>query len=159
MLMFDWDGWTEWTPLTALDLSTDRSPVPKKPGAYVVATDRPVSRAVGTDTEGFLDVGESGKLRDRLWGFQECVTNRGAEWHRAGWRFAFFRFERHFPVSSLRVRWRATDTKSEAYRLEGQLLLVYLTRHGELPPLNYKFNWDSFEELGWNIFDEPATDK
>jgi hypothetical protein len=114
-----------------------------------------VNRAIGTDTEGFLDVGESRSLQDRLWGFLRCVTRRGEEWHRAGWRFAFFRFERHFPVSSLRVRWLATETKAEAYNVEGRLLLAYLVRHCELPPLNYKFNWKPIEDLGWNIFDTP----
>jgi hypothetical protein len=82
---------------------------------------------------------------------------RGTEWHRAGWRFAFFRFDRHFPVSSLRVRWVATGTKAKAYKVEGHLLLTYLLRHGELPPLNYKFNWKAFEEIGWNVFDDVAV--
>src|SRR3954447_10165181 len=107
---FEWTGWTDWTALVGLDLSS----VPEGPGAYVVATNRAVNRAIGTDPEGFLDVGESGRLRDRLWGFQQCVISRGAEWHRAGWRFAFFRFERHFPLVSLRVRWVATETKADA---------------------------------------------
>jgi hypothetical protein len=154
MFAFDWTGWTNWTPLVGLDVSN----VPEGPGAYVVATDRPINRAVGVDPEGFLDVGESGKLSNRLWGFRECITVRGAGWHSAGWRFAFFRFDRHFPIASLRVRWAATRTKAKAYRAEGQLLLSYLLRHGELPPLNYKFNWQSFEELGWNVFDDLTAD-
>ena len=78
----------------------------------------------------------------------------------AGWRFAFFRFERQFPLLSLRVRWLSAETKAMAYRAEGSVLLTYLRRHCELPPLNYKFNWDVFEELGWRIFDDqPANAK
>jgi hypothetical protein len=155
MFEFDWTGWTEWTPLIGLDLGT----VPQGPGAYVIASNRPINRAVGVDPDGFLDVGESGRLSDRLWGFRQCVTVRGTEWHRAGWRFAFFRFERHFPVDTLRLRWVAADSKADAYRAEGRVLLAYLMRHGELPPLNYKFNWQAFEELGWNVFDDvsPTT--
>src|SRR5262249_46633196 len=155
MFEFDWTGWTEWTTLIDLDLAT----VPQGPGTSVIATDRPINRAVGTDPEGFLDVGESGRLSDRLWGFRQCVTVPGAEWHSARWRFAFFRFGRHFPVSTLRVRWVATEAKAQAYRVEGRLLLAYLLCHGELPPLNYKFNWDAFEELGWNVFDDSASEE
>jgi len=152
MLIFDWTGWTKWAPLVDLDLAT----VPNTPGAYVIATDRPISRAVGVDQEGFLTVGESGKLSDRLWGFRECVTKPGAKWHSAGWRFAYFKFQRHFPVASLRVRWAALDTKAAAYSAEGTLLLAYLREHGELPPLNYKFNWQALEGSPCSIIDgEP----
>jgi hypothetical protein len=154
MLEHDWSGWTEWRALSTLDISA----VPDAPGAYVIATDRPVNRAVGTDPNGFLDIGEPGSLRYRLRGFYRCITKRGEEGHMAGWRFAFFRFERRFPLGSLRVRWRATDDKEEAYRAEGHLLLAYLREHCELPPLNYKFNWKAFAELGWHIFDDLAVD-
>jgi hypothetical protein len=75
----------------------------------------------------------------------------------AGWRFAFFRFERQFPHTGLRVRWRAAATKQEAYAAEGQVLLGYLRRHCELPPLNYKFNWQTFETHGWDILDQDAV--
>jgi hypothetical protein len=75
----------------------------------------------------------------------------------AGWRFAFFWFEQQFPLSTLRVRWRATANKQEAYAAEGQVLLNYLRRHCELPPLNYKFNWHMFEFHGWDILDQEAV--
>jgi hypothetical protein len=48
---FDWTGWTDWVPLIDLDLSS----VSEGPGAYVIATDRSIHRAVGTDHDGFLD--------------------------------------------------------------------------------------------------------
>ena len=70
----------------------------------------------------------------------------------AGWRFAFFRFEREFPLSDLRVCWLATTTK-EAYAAEGRVLLAYLQKHYELPPLNYKFNRQVFKDAGWGILD------
>ena len=76
----------------------------------------------------------------------------------AGWRFAFFYFERRFPIESLRVRWFSAGTKKEAHRAESQLLLTYLRYHCELPPLNYKFNWRLFEELGWKILDDVPSD-
>jgi len=149
MIEYDWTKWTPWTELLRLDLAG----VPNAPGAYVIAAGRSIARAVGTDDEGFLDIGESGKLQDRLWGFRECVTVPKTEWHRAGWRFAFFGFDKHFPVPSLRVRWIGTGTKAEAVRVEGQVMLAYLRRHCELPPLNYQFNWAPFEEDGWDLLE------
>jgi hypothetical protein len=134
--------------------------VPNVPGAYVIAASQPINRAVGTDPEGYLDVGESDNLNKRLYTFHRCAGERGITGHMAGWRFAFFRFERKFPHTKLRVRWRATATKEEAYAAEGQVLLGYLRRHCELPPLNYKFNWDMFEKHGWDILEEkpvPST--
>lgn len=131
----------------------DWSAAPVGPGAYIVATNRPITRAIGTDPEGYLDVGESDCLSSRLRSFQKCALSRGTTGHMAAWRYAFFRFERQFPFESLRVRWRGAATKQEAYKVEGQVLLAYLQRHCELPPLNYKFNWQVFEELGWDILD------
>ena len=156
MLDFDWRDWTGWTPLVGLDFSV----VTRTAGAYVIATDRPVNRAIDTDEEGFLDIGESEMLRSRLQSFVRCASTRGKEGHMAGWRYAFFRFDQRFPLRTLRIRWVARASKVEAYRAEGRLLLAYLRRHAELPPLNYKFNWDAFEELGWDHLDpaEAVTD-
>ena len=76
----------------------------------------------------------------------------------AGWRYAFFHFADHYPLpdtsDSLLV---AAATKEDAYRHEGQILLVYLRRHAELPPLNYKFNWALSKELGWHILDKDIS--
>ena len=157
MLEFDWSGWTKWTALSTLDFSS----VPKTSGAYVIAAGRPVNRAVGTDPDGFLDVGEVGEsisLRGRLKGFSECIKNRHMEGHAAGWRFAFYYFDRHFPLSTLRARWLATKSKDEALMAEGFLLLAYLRQHCELPPLNNRENWKVFKELGWHILDESTAD-
>jgi hypothetical protein len=66
MTDYDWTGWTDWTPLSTLDFKT----VPADPGAYVVATDKPICRAIGTDLLGFLDVGETDGLRKRLKDFK-----------------------------------------------------------------------------------------
>ena len=149
----DWALWTDWQAFDALDWSL----VPKGPGAYVIAASQPINRAVNTDLDGYLDVGESNNLANRLRGFLRCATQRGTTRHMAGWRFAFFRFERQFPHAGLRVRWRATASKQEAYAAEGQVLLGYLRRHCELPPLNYKFNWQMFELHGWDILDGDAV--
>ncbi len=137
----DWSLWTGWHNLTGIDWDT----VPAQCGAYIVASARPISRAVGIDQEGFLDVGESVDLAERLRAFNRCATNPGKTGHMAGWRFAHLRLSRHFPIEQLRVRWRTVATKDDAYSLEGEILRAYVTQHGELPPLNYKFNWDHID--------------
>lgn len=73
----------------------------------------------------------------------------------AGWRYAFFRFEWQFPLVTLRVRWTEADDKEAAYLAEGRLMLEYLQRHAELPPLNYSFNCKVFERSGWDVLDDP----
>jgi hypothetical protein len=125
----DWSLWTAWTPLDPLEWSS----MPTGPGAYIIAAPQPITRAVGTDLHGYLDVGESAILNTRLWGFRRCATQRGTTGHMAGWRYAFFHFDRQFPFTTLRVRWRKTITKEEAYAAEGQVLLGYLRRHCEPP--------------------------
>lgn len=151
----DWTGWSEWVKLETLEWSA----VPQDPGAYIIAVTRPINRAVGIDPDGFLDVGETDGLRARLRSFRRCASQRGCEGHMAGWRFAFFRFGRTFPLSTLRVRWLVTITKEEAYAAEGQILLAYLRQHYELPPLNYKFNRQVFKDAGWDILDDDEVDE
>jgi hypothetical protein len=137
---YDWSGWTKWHNLLKLDFSG----VKAGPGAYVISAGQRIGRSVGIDPDGFLDIGESGALRNRIGRFLACSGTSGQTGHMAGWRYYFFGFDRHFVPSSLRVRWIVTDTKAQAYAIEGQTLLTYLRNHFELPPLNYKFNWSSF---------------
>jgi hypothetical protein len=150
---YDWSGWTTWRPL----VDVEQFPVPVGPGAYVVATRSSLTRAVGADPEGFLTIGESDNLRTRVRSFLRCARDRSERGHMAGWRYAFFHFAKHFPLQSLSVRWQETKTKDEAYEREGLLMLTYLHRHSELPPLNYKFNWSPFERQGWDLLDRFAT--
>ncbi len=97
---YDWNGWTDWMHFYTLDLKT----VPNQAGAYVLSTTRPINRAIKTDPMGILDIGETGKgsetLRKRVTNLRRCMTQRGSRGHMAGWRFAFFRFERHFSHDS-----------------------------------------------------------
>ena len=67
---FDWSSWTDWTNLSSLDMKT----VPAGPGAYILATDRPINRAVETNPLGILDTGESKGLRQRPNNFKRCAT-------------------------------------------------------------------------------------
>ncbi|MCK4340635.1 MAG: hypothetical protein KAY37_02785 [Phycisphaerae bacterium] len=147
----DWAEWEQWTNFKSLSFST----VPTGAGAYVIATDRPLQRAVGTDADGIIDVGQSAHLRQRLRAFRSCATNRYREGHMAGWRFGVFRLAHHFPLDTLLVRWKATRDADEARGVEADLMFQYFRCHTELPPLNYSFTWANNIDL--KIFDDEAV--
>jgi hypothetical protein len=132
--------WSRWRQLDTLDISS----VPKRSGVYEVAAGRLIRRAIGKDENGTLTIGESDSLRKRLSDFRRCARGGGEVGHMAGWRYSFLEFTKHYPVQQLRVRWKDTRTKARAYDEEGRLLREYLSRHAELPPLNYKFNWSRY---------------
>ena len=140
MAEYDWTDWTDWEGLTELDLQS----LSTGPGAYVLSTGSPLHRAVGTDEQGILDIGESAGLRGRIQSFLSCAQNYGNEGHMAGWRYSFFRFSRHFALEDLRIRWVGVESKKIAREIEGRVMVAYLANHAELPPLNYSFNWSPF---------------
>lgn len=150
MKKYDWSGWTGWENLLEVDLKR----VTTGPGAYVIATDRLLRRAVGEDELGILDIGETGALRNRFRKFLLCSGTQRERGHMAGWRYCFFCLDRHFKRSRLRVRWIDADAKVAAHAIEGQVLLTYLRNHSELPPLNYKFNWSSFGDREYGCIDD-----
>jgi hypothetical protein len=132
--------WSAWANLASLDASK----VPRSPGVYLVAAERAIPRAIGVDVHGILTIGESDSLRGRLDSFRRCARGGGAVGHMAGWRYSFLEYGKHYPVDKLKVRWKTANTKTKAYGEEGNLLLAYLAKHSELPPLNYKFNWSHY---------------
>jgi len=66
----------------------------------------------------------------------------------AGWRLGTLRLLKRLGVAAedLLVDWHEVADKDEAYEWEGWLLRTYFQIFGELPPLNYKFNWSAFSE-------------
>lgn len=141
-MIYDSDDWSSWA-----SLPTAIADIPDVAGAYVVrCRGITINRAVGSDEDGVLDIGESAYLQSRLDSFWRCAREPGREGHMAGWRYAHFRFNEKFPLDSLQVKWCRTADKNEAAKLEAALFQVYLDRHKELPPLNYKFNWALWEE-------------
>jgi hypothetical protein len=101
-----------------------------------------ISRAVGRDREGVLDIGKSVHLRRRLAAFFRCVTAKKARHgHMAGWRYKDLGLHRQYPPERLEVCWCTAEDEDEALRLEADALEEYARKHGELPPLNYGGNW------------------
>ncbi|MCR9300237.1 hypothetical protein NB466_15340 [Vibrio fluvialis] len=133
----DWSDWTDWVLLSSVDINS----IPKGPGVYIIASEKELSRAVGVDEHGILDIGESERLNLRVRAFISCATGTRQKGHMAGWRYRNFNFEDVFPIDTLYVCWKSCNTKEDAYTLEGKLLNEYVRQHYELPPLNYKFNW------------------
>lgn len=144
------DKWTHWAPLSEDTLRT----VPSQAGAYVVGLPpsrlekEGLGRLLATDPHGLLDVGESSQLQKRLRLLRACASTDGTRGHMAGWRLGSggLLAKLAVPVEELRVSWCTADDRSESYRLEGDVLRRYYDLFGELPPLNYKFNWSVFED-------------
>ncbi|WP_163373038.1 hypothetical protein [Endozoicomonas acroporae] len=136
---YDGAGWTDWVLLKELD----RASIPDQPGVYMIAAHRRIHRAHGTDKQGILDICESDNLKKRIAAFRACSLGHRNRGHMAGWRFYNFNFDSIFPHEKLWICWKTCRRKKEAYALEGELLQAYFSKHYELPPLNYKFNWAS----------------
>lgn len=163
MLNLDsWKTWTwhqrgrfnDWRHLTAQAITS----IPDAPGVYLLAAPQgavdargfPVPRTIGRllaeDPHGLLDVGEAASLKGRIAVLRECAVRPGAVGHMAGWRLGSLGLLRRLgcPAENLLISWYSVPTKTEAYEWEGWLLKNYFDLFGELPPLNYKFNWSAY---------------
>jgi hypothetical protein len=96
-----------------------------------------MSRLLGVDEQGVLDIGESKNLRKRLRALAACASADGVKGHMAGWRYRYLQLHEKLP-GDLVVAWRYGD---ESYKLEAVTMTNYVNAFGELPPLNYQFNW------------------
>lgn len=147
-LRWSFDGekrWGDWRRLT----ETTIAGIPALPGAYALALPggRGIQRLLDLDPHGVLDIGESDGLADRVWSLRGCMANPGATGHMAGWRLGALGLLKKIGCepSELRIAWAPTRSKEEAYAEEGRAMRYYFEVFGELPPLNYKFNWSSFD--------------
>lgn len=139
------DEWTDYVKFSPDNIAK----APTLPGTYVLGLPggRPIGRLLGTDRIGVLDVGESKDLRKRLSDLYRCASTAGQTGHMAGWRLGSLGLLSRLGVEidKLRIFWRETETEDQAYRLEGRILRTYYELFGELPPLNYQFNWSTYE--------------
>ncbi len=134
------EQWMQWLPLTNVELDD----VPVEAGAYIVGIRRDrIGRLLADDPHAIVDIGESARLRGRLRDFVRCAGNPGQEGHMAGWRLGKLGLLERLgvTVADLRFTYCETQDKDGAYRMEGVMLRMYFDLFGELPPLNYKYNW------------------
>lgn len=140
----DGSNWMPWHNITDNTISK----MPKKAGAYVIglANDHGLHRLLEKDPHGILDIGDADNLQLRLSNFKNCASHLGTGGHMTGWRLGTMGILKRMNISveQLQVSWYETKDKKEAYLCQLQIFKMYLQLFGELPPLNYKFNWASF---------------
>lgn len=155
MRNYDWAGWSEWKPFGVLRRD-GFSEVSIGPGVYAIATTKlRIPRVRGVDQMGLVYVGESSRLRGRMWAFYDCI-DLGNDNHVGGWRYNLVELKRCAPPRSLVVRWKKARTKRVAVRIQSELLYAYVREHCELPPLNYSLGRELMEKWGWRLFRELA---
>lgn len=139
----DGDRWTDWRSISDETLRG----VPNAPGAYIIGIGRSIHRLLLEDPHGILDIGQSSNLRVRLAAFARCADGDNVRGHMAGWRLGAAGLLRKLDLerSALQVSWIEVRGEHNAYFAESRLLLSYYSLFGELPPLNYQFNWSAFE--------------
>lgn len=114
--------------------------VEAKPGVYrlysVARSGRSesISRVLGTDRKGTLDVGESTNLQRRLKSLKNIITQNSRRRHSAGNRYMRNpRLRKRFPPEQLCVFIEYCDDHKQR---EKKYLEDYFQQFGELPPLN-----------------------
>lgn len=140
----------DWSKLTIDTINSIKA----KPGVYLLAIPLEkgslktisLGRFLATDPHGLIDIGEAQNVKQRIKTLFACATEEGTTGHMAGWRLKNLNILDRIghQAEELLISWYYLKNKNEAYEWEGWLLKEYFELFGELPPLNYKFNWSSF---------------
>lgn len=135
-----WEKWSSWLPLTREGIKN----APWNAGAYLLRVRQgekgrvpALPRLLGRDPNAILDIGQSGVIRMRLLRFLACSADNDARGHMAGWRYRYLKLHERLPG---RLEF-CFVTGVDPVKMEARLMTEYLNQFGELPPLNYKFNW------------------
>lgn len=149
---WDFDGgdkWSNWEDLSPQLIEKLKN----EPGAYVLGLPetekrKKLPRLLASDEHQIIDIGESRHLQNRIRDLLRCAQNEGHSGHMAGWRLGSGGLLRRLNLEAkdLRVSFCYAKDKHDAYRIEGTMLRRYYELFGELPPLNYKFNWSAWED-------------
>ncbi len=120
----------------------------KQAGVYVLVFDQEVDRLHGTDSNDKIayigSAGNSNSLLVRLRHFYNCAqnlknnsSNEPVEGHSAGQMYLRYLKKIYGDVEkTLKFRFETLATEIDAKDEEARLLKEYLTKYGELPPLN-----------------------
>jgi hypothetical protein len=105
-----------------------------KGGVYKVIASSPISRVLGIDQEGILYIGKGNMLsgNNRIGKLINAFNQTEAK-HEAGVRYNKLNYHLKFPISEIRLLITLVEHPAKT---EAELLNEYLTRFGELPPLN-----------------------
>jgi hypothetical protein len=133
--------WSEWFSIEDLD----KIAIPSESGVYEIrwalkGVPQPISRANGTDCSGFLYIGKSQNLKNRLRRFRNGIrtaakghANRNI--HSRALTYSYFDFTRKYRPEQLQGRY-ARLPKAKIDCAEGKLILSYVRTYLDKPPLN-----------------------
>ena len=133
--------WTNWRRFSRQTLNW----CPESPGVYYIrwlnkrGKPAPIGRILGTDPDGTLYIGMTGKGRasglcNRLWTFWDKASGRQGA-HSGAKRF-LRNLSEHASIDDLEYCHRQVANRKEALRVEKECLRHYEKKWGELPPLN-----------------------
>lgn len=110
-----------------------------KAGVYKIYYNRPINRVVGSDNSSLIYIGSAGSnngLLKRIRDFFDSATNNTNA--HSGGKFYHLALKNHFGEASdeLKFDYEIKNTDLEATTAESQQLRDYLSKYGELPPLN-----------------------
>jgi excinuclease UvrABC nuclease subunit len=115
--------------------------VPELPGIYRIYSidgndnPHPLTRVLGTDSDGVLYIGKSKNLRERvrmLW--RVLQPNYGATAHTFGINYKSLEVIRNaFPYETLAIEYETNEDPKEYEKVQ---IEIYRQIYGEVPPLN-----------------------
>ncbi len=148
-------------PFRIADLEVNKESAPTTPGVYIIMRGTPIRRVGGTDHNGIIYAGKALNLRKRLRQFwnAEHIASDLLRMQLPIARAVLGRKlstenELYSVLSRLFARIATPLKKHELDEAERLVLMAYLLRFGELPPLNFSMRsrWDdipSKAELRW----------
>ena len=133
--------WTNWKRFAKENLNR----CPESPGVYYIrwvnkrGKPVPIGRILGTDPEGTVYIGMTGKgngsgLCNRLWTFWDKASGRAGA-HSGAKRFRR-NLVKHASIDDFEFCHRRASSREDARRIEIACLRDYEKTWGELPPLN-----------------------
>lgn len=133
-----------WSPWFTFERTAIRSIGRMRPGAYQIRClgrhKRPVviERAWRKDLTGLVYIGRSKKsVRSRIRSFYHQAKGSNRKGHIAAKHYLRFKFARIFPLKRLQFRY-ALMSAHKAEQAEKRLILAYLRKHFDAPPLNFQ---------------------
>lgn len=103
-------------------------------GVYILYMNKPINRLIGRDEKGILYIGKGAILEDnnRIGKLINAINDTEKR-HDGGVRFNLQIIKEKYPIGEAEIKITLTNDPKE---YEKDLLEDYLSKHGELPPLN-----------------------
>jgi hypothetical protein len=102
-------------------------------GVYILKANKPIHRLIGADNEGVLYIGKGkGVVNYKRVGNLVNSLKKTDMSHDGGLRFTE-KIKNVYPLTSMTIDIILTENYKQ---LEGELILEYIEKHGELPPFN-----------------------